>query len=68
MPSHKFPPQLIAAAIGQLLDEQRAVLDELQNGPGGRAFLPALLGEELVRERIVWLEEELAMRLSSGLQ
>ncbi len=68
MPSHKFPPHLVAAAIAQLLDEQRAVLAELQNGPGGYSLLPALLAEELVRERIVWLEEELAMRLPPGLQ
>jgi hypothetical protein len=68
MPSHKFPPHLIAAAIAQLLDEQRAVLAELQNQPGGYALLPGLLAEELVRERIGWLEEELALRLSPGLQ
>ncbi len=62
MPSQKLPPSLAAVAIAQLLDEQRAVLAELQNGPRRGLLVQALL----VRERIEWLEEELAMRLPPG--
>jgi phosphoglycerate-specific signal transduction histidine kinase len=59
MPSPQLSPPLVAAAIAQLLDEQRAVLAELQDEPFAWLSLQAVL----VRERIDWLEEELAMRL-----
>jgi uncharacterized membrane protein YccC len=58
----KLPPQLMAAAIAQLLDEQRAALAELQDGPRGWPPMHDLLSQ-VVQERIAWLEEELAMRL-----
>jgi|GEM_PF-2475812 hypothetical protein len=57
-----LPPPFMAAAIAQLLDEQREILAELRNGPYGQPPLQAFL----VLERIDWLEEELAMRLPPG--
>jgi hypothetical protein len=65
VPSRKLPPQLMAAAIAQLLDEQSAALAELQNGPCGWAPMRDLL-LQVLQERIDWLEEELAARLPPG--
>jgi phosphoglycerate-specific signal transduction histidine kinase len=64
-PSHRLSPQLVAAVIVQLLDEQRAALAELHDGPCGWAPMRDL-SMQVLQERIDWLEEELTMRLPPG--
>jgi hypothetical protein len=61
-PSRKLAPQLMAAAIAQLLDEQRAILVTLPDGSCASSSFQTFL----LLDRIGWLEEELAMRLPPG--